>query len=184
MNTHIRTLGLLTLALCAVEAQAYIYKVINYASKRHSAQMRFGKQDWLDFGFIMPEQRPPMPTNAHTKAFTIEGDWRYGLCLGSFAVDNKETKIMGINDTMLDAMKENRLNVDTLTALYKAGVKINDLSTCRNIDIYLFDTSSGIIAVTPDKSSSSGASAKAVTPGEFSPAGASAVPDFQPGMFQ
>jgi hypothetical protein len=41
MNTHIRTLGLLTLALCAVNAQAYKYSVINHTANAHDVFVRF-----------------------------------------------------------------------------------------------------------------------------------------------
>lgn len=41
MNTHIRVVGLLTIALCALNVQAYSYTVKNYAAGDHEVFIRF-----------------------------------------------------------------------------------------------------------------------------------------------
>jgi len=94
MYTDSRTLGLLTIALCAFKMQAYTYTITNLTDAPHSVQLKlifFGAETpWQDdIGTVQPGKSLVKEYGA--------GDAYAGFCFSQLAIDNNPVYVMKLS---------------------------------------------------------------------------------------
>jgi len=148
MNSYMRTLSLLTLALCAFKAQAYQFTVTNLTPQTHTAHMMllFPFENWRDMT-IRPDE---------VKGISFPpGDTLGGVWLEKFAIDKNEMDIIGVTQNQLKQMKainnNKRIENKITLADYMKENSFYVANQTTDMDIYIFETADGLIAVTPSR---------------------------------
>jgi hypothetical protein len=103
MNNYLRTAGVLAVALCAVNAQAYKYSVINYTGNEHEIFVRF--QGFLGLG----EGEGALGT-VKGKGGTLSKNFdfssaREGQCImPQLRIDKSDVAMLSVTKSQLDDM--------------------------------------------------------------------------------
>jgi hypothetical protein len=150
MNTHIRVVGLLTIALCAMNAQAYKYSVANHTANEHEVFVKF--QDVL--GILAGEGALGTVKGGGgtaSKNFDFKSGRLLQCIMPQLRIDKDSVPLFPVSQSQLNDMLMMKDNPKML-ADYMANNKIRPAPTflCFDRIFFIFPGKSGTyVVVTP-----------------------------------
>lgn len=143
MNNYIRTAGVLAVALCAVNAQAYKYSVVNYTADFHNVFVRF--QDFLGTmageGFL---GKVKGGGGTESKNFDLMSGRQLQCIMPQLRIDNASTTIFLVSQAQLNDMIMMKDSPKMLNDyMYNNKIKPATAFKCGDRTFFIFQGSAG-----------------------------------------
>jgi hypothetical protein len=156
MNNYLRAAGVLAVALCAVNAQAYKFTVVNNTNEAHRISIRL--QGFLGLGeeIIPLNDSKPIKDGGVAEVSYPFGHARAGQCIKEIRVDNQIAQLLKVTPNQLQQIKQYQDNIKQLDA-YLAARGIYEqrpqglLDFCGDLTFYVMQIGNRLVAITVEK---------------------------------